>query len=330
MQVKNPVSDAVSARARKRRSLGAATSYPLLTGLRAFDSFDDEENRVSTGDLLSIVGASHTGKTQLLYALLAAAVAPSPAGRASQVVYFELLEQVNVSRIAALIRDRIECSSRAMGMNIVEREILDEHISNSLSRIHVYRVNSTEQLCVTLYSIERLLSTRGGTEIDMICIDGLGAMHYADKFESDPDANEGVIVHIIRRVLKTYRNQLFVAVTECALYDDVRIVAAVTAAKDEGRAEHEVPFRPASTMPRDWSDVITHTVTLYFASDEVPRKRGALVLLSRNNWKPPSLITAGELLVDEKVVALRQQAVLSASASSSASASAPATMTERL
>lgn len=322
MQGSDPVADALAARSRRRRPTGAPVSLPLLTGLRAFDSVDDESARVGTGDLVSIVGASHSGKTQLLYALLAGAVAPSPAGRQSHAVYFELLEQLNTNRVAVLIRDRIECSLQAMEMDQSHMMNLDEQISKSLSRIRVYRVSSTKHLCVTLNSIERLLSTRDGTEIDMICIDGLGAMHYVDKLEKDTDAREDVLVHAVKRVLSAYRSQIFVAVTECALYDDVRIAAIVAAAKEQRRAAHEVPTRPASTMPREWSDLITHTVALYISSEDLVPIRGALVLHSRSHWQTPSLVTAGELLLDENVVALRQQSVLSASA--------PGTVTDRL
>lgn len=126
---------------------------PVTTGLRLLDG----NVRVRTGDIVRIAGPSLIGKTQLLYALVAAAIAPSPAGRGVRVVYFEMSENLNRTRIAALVQDR---------MNIFKKLHPGRDvgcIDDAMRRIEVYRTYSIMQLAVTMKEIESYLATREGS-----------------------------------------------------------------------------------------------------------------------------------------------------------------------
>lgn len=123
------------------------------TGMSVLDGSD---RKVATGDLIQICGPSLIGKTQLLYALVASAIAPAPAGRGGHVRYFELNESIDAKRmkmlVANLCKDALDCS---------ERE-LKEHVRNAMKRLVIYRANSTVQLCITLKSLLPFLETRAG------------------------------------------------------------------------------------------------------------------------------------------------------------------------
>lgn len=128
---------------------------PLTTG---FSVLDDSDFKVATGGVVQICGPSGIGKTQLLYALVAFAIAPKPAGRAAHVRYFELSESVNVRRIKVLVtnlcKNALDCTKGA----------LKKHVRKAMKRLVAYRVSSTMQLCTTLKSLTSFLETRAGLE----------------------------------------------------------------------------------------------------------------------------------------------------------------------
>ncbi len=155
----------------------------------------------------------------------------------------------------------------------------------------------------------------------MIAIDGLGVHHYTDVYEgreSGTGTAEDVLVSVVRQILRTRR--VFVAVTECALFDDVRLGFAAT----KGMPDDQVPGKPAEFMPRTWMDVVSHSAVLYFAAQsgeelEENSPRGIVVVhyprnAGRNAKQERSVMMAAAALhIEDDGVRIIGQEVPSAS-----------------
>lgn len=271
----------------------------ITTGIASIDA-----GVISTGDLISVVGPSHIGKTQVLYALIAGAIAAPPAGRGSCVCYFEHLERIDIARVRCLLRDRlVKCG------DFLPEVVASEVDAAVKERLFVYRVSTTMQLCVTLYSLLDHLYTRVGDKIDMVLIDGLGAMHDRDlAIASSGGTNwEAVLMHMLRRLARS--KLVAFAVSECAIRASVSVGAKLLddvcdAADIKG---DEIPTRPIPFMPREYAEhLVTHSIVLYHAGDG--SQRGALILKSPRRYSTEKHIANGELIVTSDRVTIQQQA----------------------
>jgi len=249
----------------------------IATGISSLDA-----SGIATGDLITVVGPSQIGKTQVLYALIAGAIAASPAGRGSCVCYFELLERVDIARVRSLLRGRlVKCG-------YFQPDVLDYEVDAAIKeRLYVYRVSTTMQLSVTLYSLLDHLHTRVGAHIDMVMIDGLGAMHHRDEYLSSSGATnwEAVLVNILRRLIRS--KLVAFAISECAIKESVSVGAKLLGNFDE---VDQIPTRPIPFMPREYAeDLVTHSIVLYRAGDG--GQRGALIIKSPYGYSKQKSVT---------------------------------------
>lgn len=117
------------------------TSRVIQTGLSILDT----ALGIRTGELVEVCGASHAGKTQLLYWLVAAAIAPPPIGRGVEVCWFELNDRFDTNRMQHLLELRGVQDARAC-----------------LNKVYLYTPHTTMALVATLHSLMDLLQTHMG------------------------------------------------------------------------------------------------------------------------------------------------------------------------
>ena len=142
------------ARMQQKRFKPIPPNKPVATGIDVLDNANDVQ-RIYLGDLLRIAGPTLVGKTQLLYQLVAIAIAPPPHGRGAHVCFFQQAENAQRSRIASLVRARILSTQSTIN--------IDQAVNKSLARLAFYRVHNTLQLCASFYALQSYLESRQGS-----------------------------------------------------------------------------------------------------------------------------------------------------------------------
>ncbi|KZT75171.1 hypothetical protein DAEQUDRAFT_720391 [Daedalea quercina L-15889] len=146
------------------------------------------------GDVVEIQGPAASGKSHLLHHLLATCVLPSAheslnvGGWGCAAVLFDADGRFNIKRFRRLLLSRLSKALRVandVGHPPVEDQALEDITNQCLSRLHIFRSQSSTQLAVTLMHLHEFHSSHSSLqscEIGLIALDSLSACYWNDRF----------------------------------------------------------------------------------------------------------------------------------------------------
>lgn len=184
------------------------------------------------GTVTELCGEEGCGKTQFLLHLLVGAILPRSqngveiGGLETGVLLIDTECQFSTVRLMGILESRIRHApsrSDADGETSISEENLDSVIRDSLKRLHLVRCHSSDNLLLTLHSVESLLSAQ--SNIGLLLLDSMSAFYWIDR-SNIPDSNAmreaafakktSALSHLVR----TYKLAAFVTTT--ALFEKRR------------------------------------------------------------------------------------------------------------
>lgn len=143
-------------------------------------------NSLTSGSVIEISGESNSGKTELLYHFIARCIFPSTwkglhlNGLDCGVVFIDSDCHFNMFRLITILESRIiAAQSDFEGTSSLTNAIILSFIKERLKLLHIMKCTSSEQLIISLYSLEDMLGC--DNVIGIIMIDSLSAFYWVDK-----------------------------------------------------------------------------------------------------------------------------------------------------
>ncbi|XP_023568681.1 DNA repair protein XRCC2 [Octodon degus] len=161
--------------------------------------FADEDSPVH-GDILEFHGAEGTGKTEMLYHLMARCILPkSEGGLGLEVLFIDTDYHFDMLRLVTILEHRLSQSS-------------EEMIKHCLRRFFLVYCNSSTQLLLTLHSLEAVLCSR--PSLCVLLLDSLSAFYWTDRANGGESvsAQESTLrkcAQRLERLVRDYRLVLF-------------------------------------------------------------------------------------------------------------------------
>ncbi|KAH9937145.1 uncharacterized protein B0H18DRAFT_188562 [Fomitopsis serialis] len=149
---------------------------------------------LSRGDVLEIQGPAASGKSHLLYHLLATCILPSAyssveiRGWECAAVLFDTDGKFSVKRFSHLLLFRLSQilrDAKNTSLPAIEDQALEDMVGQCLSRLHIFRPSSSAHLATTLMHLPDYHSTHPSLrsyEIGLLAIDSLSAFYWNDRF----------------------------------------------------------------------------------------------------------------------------------------------------
>jgi len=138
------------------------------------NSLHTQISSFNSGDLIHIHGHPASGKTHLLYYLLATCILPGGWNKAA--IVFDMDGKFNISRFNQLLVGRLNLSSEAI-TTIVER---------CLKHLHIFRPTSSDQLLVTLAHLHKYHAKHfPDIALGMVAIHSVDAFYWPDRFKTE-------------------------------------------------------------------------------------------------------------------------------------------------
>jgi len=145
----------------------------LFSVQRANSCLPTTVSSFNLGDLVHIHGHPASGKTHLLYYLLATCTY----GWDKAAVVLDMDGRFNIYRFKQLLVSRLEPLSSEAIMTIVER---------CLKRIHIFRPTSSDQLAVTLAHLPKYHAKHfPDIALGMVAIHSVDAFYWLDRFKAE-------------------------------------------------------------------------------------------------------------------------------------------------
>ncbi len=179
---------------------------------------------LNPGNVIELYGTTSSAKTELLYHILTQCILPASwkgvqlNGCSIGVVYVDTEYQFSMLRLFAILEKQILQQMEKFKMDNDEQMVMpsgeevEEFIKNSLSKLHMVRCNSSEQLIISLHSLETLLANH--PDICILMLDSISAFYWVDRTNAGEGATaqedmQRKTVDILQRLIKEYNLVLF-------------------------------------------------------------------------------------------------------------------------
>lgn len=128
------------------------------------------------GDLIHIHGNPASGKTHLLYFLLATCTLPTGWNKAA--VVFDMDGKFNISRFKQLLVSRLKPS--------LSSEAITPIVERCLKHIHIFRPTSSDQVAVTLAHLPKYHAKHfPDIALGIVAIHSVDAFYWQDRFKAE-------------------------------------------------------------------------------------------------------------------------------------------------
>ncbi|KAF9056276.1 hypothetical protein BJ165DRAFT_498001 [Panaeolus papilionaceus] len=135
---------------------------------------------VCPGDVVHIQGGPSTGKTHLLYYVIATCLLPRNAaggGWNKVVLIYDMDGRFCIPRLRDILLHRLQC---------LPQPIIQGILGKCLENIHVFKPTSTEHLTLSLASVSLYHATRfPDSEIGLVGIHSVDAYYWSDRFKGE-------------------------------------------------------------------------------------------------------------------------------------------------
>ena len=203
------------ARLGRKKSLEGLDKY-LFQGL---------SRPVQVKDVIELYGDSGSGKTQILFHLIANCILPLNwkgaclGGRGVGVIFVDTDYHFSLLRLVEILEERIKSCFLKQGLPMISTAALQSFIKSCLTQLIVAKCDSTEELLRTMHSFDKILCNT--TDICVMIIDSVSAFYWQDKSEGSEiyegrEKHQKKLIGLLRRYIDQY--YLVVIATLPAIY----------------------------------------------------------------------------------------------------------------
>uniref|UniRef100_K7FHY7 X-ray repair cross complementing 2 n=1 Tax=Pelodiscus sinensis TaxID=13735 RepID=K7FHY7_PELSI len=198
------------------------------------------------GDVIEFHGPEGTGKTEMLYHLVARCVLPkSGGGLEVEVMFIDTDYHFDMLRLVTILEHRLSQSK-------------EEMIKQCLGRLFLVNCNSSTQLLLTLYSLENKFCTH--PSLCIMILDSISAFYWIDR------SNGGESINIQEMNLKRCSEFLEKLVREyhLALFATTQTIMQKSSNSTESsiplklHCEADIDYRPY--LCKSWQQMVTHRI----------------------------------------------------------------------
>uniref|UniRef100_A0A2D4PB66 RecA family profile 1 domain-containing protein n=1 Tax=Micrurus surinamensis TaxID=129470 RepID=A0A2D4PB66_MICSU len=199
-----------------------------------------------TGDIVEFHGAEGTGKTEMLYHLIARCILPkSRGGLEVSVVFIDTDFHFDMLRLVTLLEYRL--SSRGTEVTI----------KRYLERFFLINCHSSSQLLLSLYSLESIFFL-SHPSLSLLIIDSMSAFYWIDRANggenlSLQEANLKKCVQVLQKLVKEHRLVLF-ATTQSLMQKSSNFVESSEQTECDAGSDY-CPF-----LCKAWQQLVTHRI----------------------------------------------------------------------
>ncbi|XP_072042597.1 DNA repair protein XRCC2-like [Amphiura filiformis] len=177
------------------------------------------------GNVIELYGTTCCAKTEILYHLICQCILPASwqgielNGHSVGVVFVDTEYQFSMLRLFAILEKRILQNLDKFKMDNVDTdaeipsgEEVENFIKTSLSKFHLVRCSSSEQLIISLHSLESLFANH--PEICVLMLDSLSAFYWIDRTNAGDSGTaqetmQRKMVDVLQRLIQEYNLVLF-------------------------------------------------------------------------------------------------------------------------
>ncbi|XP_069504028.1 DNA repair protein XRCC2 isoform X2 [Ambystoma mexicanum] len=213
------------------------------------------------GDVVEFHGPEGTGKTEMLYHLIARCIIPkSDGGLQVEVLFIDTDYHFDMLRLVTILEHRLSQST-------------EEIMKQCLGRFFLVLCSSTVQLLLTLYSLESMFCSH--PSLCLLILDSISAFYWIDRNnggESIPkqEANLKKCVDILDKLLKEYHLVLFASTQT--------IMQKYQSNREGPSVSHRQPYNPdldyRPYLCKSWQQMVTHRIIFSKHDDGKSSKLG--------------------------------------------------------
>ncbi|XP_067398839.1 DNA repair protein XRCC2 [Emydura macquarii macquarii] len=198
------------------------------------------------GAVVEFHGPEGTGKTEMLYHLIARCVLPiSGGGLEVEVMFIDTDYHFDMLRLVTILEHRLSQST-------------EEMVKECLGRLFLVNCNSSAQLLLTLYSVENKFCAH--PSLCLVILDSISAFYWIDR------SNGGESVNMQEMNLKRCAEFLEKLVREhhLALFATTQMIMQKSSNSTENsiplklQCESDIEYRPY--LCKSWQQMVTHRI----------------------------------------------------------------------
>ncbi|XP_051467784.1 DNA repair protein XRCC2 [Apus apus] len=205
-----------------------------------------EEGSPVHGDVIEFHGAEGTGKTEMLYHLIARCIIPkSGGGLQVEVMFIDTDSHFDLLRLVTILEHRL-----AQGA--------EEVIKQCLARLFLVNCNSSTQLLLTLYSLENMFCSR--PSLCLLILDSISAFYWIDRSNGGEsltlqELNLKKCAHLLEKLVREHHLALF-ATTQTLMQKSTNATESFYPSKLQH--ETDTDYRPY--LCKSWQQMVTHRI----------------------------------------------------------------------
>ncbi|XP_036376210.1 DNA repair protein XRCC2 [Megalops cyprinoides] len=251
----------------------AESGVQLLARLEGRRSLENIEPRLfpedagpAKGDVVEFHGAEGTGKTEMLYHLLARCILPAEGGGLeAEAVLVDTDYHFDVLRLVTVLERRLPAG------------LGEEAVRSSLGRLYVAHCSGSTQLLLTLHYLEGVFCSRPA--IATLVLDSVSAFYWVDRAcggESlaRQEANLRKCARLLERFLRYYGIVVF-ATTHAIMRNYTSEAEASSSSSSFSSCRRGPPAPPTDLskayLCKAWHSIVTHKV--FFTKGEVAKDK---------------------------------------------------------
>ncbi|XP_068002089.1 DNA repair protein XRCC2 isoform X2 [Melanerpes formicivorus] len=234
----------LSTSSRKKMLLARLEGRSSLKDLEPY-LFPEEGSPVH-GDVIEFHGPEGTGKTEMLYHLVARCITPkSGGGLEVEVMFIDTDYHFDMLRLVTILEHRLA-------------QPTEEMIKRCLGRLFLVNCNSSTQLLLTLYSLENMFCSH--PSLCLLILDSISAFYWIDR------SNGGESLSLQEMNLKKCANFLGKLVREhhLALFATTQTLMQKSTNPAESffplKLQHETDTDYRPYLCKSWQQMVTHRI----------------------------------------------------------------------
>uniref|UniRef100_A0A8D2IGR3 X-ray repair cross complementing 2 n=1 Tax=Varanus komodoensis TaxID=61221 RepID=A0A8D2IGR3_VARKO len=205
--------------------------------------FADEGYPIN-GDIVEFHGPEGTGKTEMLYHLIARCILPkSGGGLEVGLLFIDTDFHFDMLRLVTILERRLSQGT-------------EEMIKQCLRRFFLANCNSSSQLLLTLYSLENMFCSH--PSLCLLIIDSISAFYWIDRVNggenlSLQEANLRKCAQFLEKLVREHHLVLF-ATTQTIMQKSLNTV------EDLGKHHNDTDIDYRPYLCKSWQQLITHRI----------------------------------------------------------------------
>nr|XP_009680552.1 PREDICTED: DNA repair protein XRCC2 [Struthio camelus australis] len=205
-----------------------------------------EEGFPVHGDVIEFHGPEGTGKTEMLYHLIARCILPkSGGGLEVEVMFIDTDYHFDMLRLVTILEHRLAQST-------------EEMIKQCLEKLFLVNCNSSTHLILTLYSLENMFCTH--PSLCLLVIDSISAFYWIDRSNggesfNSQEKNLKKCAEFLEKLVREYHLALF-ATTQTIMQKSTNSAEGSFSLKLPH--ETDTDYRPY--LCKSWQQMVTHRI----------------------------------------------------------------------